>query len=107
MEELRPENQTLHAIACVPNRMERWRVESKVLERVRREYPTLPITAPIPKHADFVKAELYRLSVFDLAPRGPVARSFASLAQLVVDAHAPVAEIVGKRQHLETAASWS
>jgi chromosome partitioning protein len=107
MEELRPENQTLRAIACVPNRIERWRVEWKVLEQVKREYPTLPITAPIPKHADFVKAELYRLSVFDLAPRGTVARSFASLAQLVVDADAPMAEIVGKRQDLERVASWN
>jgi chromosome partitioning protein len=107
MEELRPENETLRAIACVPNRIERWRVEWKVLEQVKREYPALPITAPIPKHADFVKAELYRLSVFDLAPRGPVAKSFASLAQLVVDADAPMAEIVGKRRGLERVAVWS
>jgi chromosome partitioning protein len=107
MEELRPENQTLRPIACVPNRMERWRVESKVLEQVKREYPALPITAPIPKHADFVKAELYRLSVFDLAPRGPVAKSFSALAQTVVDAAEPLAEIVGKRHDLERVASWT
>src|SRR5579859_5036326 len=62
MEELRGENEALQVIACVPNRLERWRVERNVLDQVMQQYAHLPFAAPVPKHADFVKAELYRLS---------------------------------------------
>ena len=107
MDELRPENDTLRVVACVPNRLERWRVEWKLLEQVKREYPALPFTEPIPKHADFVKAELYRVSVFDLAPRGAVAKAFLGLAQRLIGAEDRVAEIVGRKQDFEKVASWT
>jgi chromosome partitioning protein len=99
MEELRPENDLLHVVACIPNRMERWRVELNVLEQVSRQYAHLPFTEPIPKHADFVKAELYRLSIFDLAPNGEVARNYLALAQRIMALDdAPTANLMGTGQ---------
>jgi nitrogenase subunit NifH len=57
---------------------------------------------PIPKHADFVKAELYRMSIFDLAPSGEVARCYTELAQRVIDLGS--IEVIGQRS--ERVATW-
>ena len=106
IEELRPENELLRVVACVPNRIEKWRVEWNVLEQVTRQYAHLPFTTPVPKHADFVKAELYRLSIFDLAPNGEVARGYIDLAQriMALDA-ATTANVEGQRQDTRVA-TW-
>jgi len=101
IEELRCENEALRVIACVPNRMEKWRVECNVLEQVRQQYAHLPFVPPIPKHADFIKAELYRLSIFDLAPSGEVAQAYVGLARRILDLDGePTAEVVGVRQQM-------
>jgi chromosome partitioning protein len=100
MEELRPENEHLRVLACVPNRIEKWRVEWNVLEQVQRQFSQLPFVTPVPKHADFVKAELYRVSIFDLAPTGEVAARFTELAQRVVDADVPQLTVIGQRQDM-------
>ncbi|MGI8846871.1 MAG: ParA family protein [Candidatus Dormibacteria bacterium] len=106
MEELRPENELLRVIACVPNRIEKWRVEWNVLEQVTQQYAHLTFATPVPKHADFVKAELYRLSIFDLAPNGEVARGYFDLAQRVMALDdASTTNVIGQRQNTRVA-SW-
>lgn len=85
MEELRGENPELRVIAAIPNRVERWRIESAILDRLRERFPALPFVEPIPKHADVVKAELYRVSLLELAPNGVVARRFRALARFILE----------------------
>ena len=104
MEELRPENTQLRVIACVPNRLQKWRVELDILEQVTTQYSHLPFVAPVPKHADFVKAELYRLSIFDLAPAGQVAQRYTQLAQRVINASVASIDLVGEHQRPGVAA---
>ena len=99
MEELRAENESLRVIACVPNRLERWRVERNVLEKVKQEYAHLPFATPVPKHADFVKAELYRLSIFDLAPGGEAAKSYTRLAESVLALEDESINVTGSPQN--------
>lgn len=105
MEELRGENEELRVIACVPNRMERWRVERNVLEQVMAQYAHLPFTPPVPRHADFVKAELYRLSIFDLAPAGEVAQSYVGLAERILALEDDELTTIGSRQEAR-AGTW-
>lgn len=99
MEELRAENEDIRVIACVPNRLERWRVERNVLDQVIAQYPHLPFATPVPKHADFVKAELYRLSIFDLAPGGEVAQSYSQLAERVLSLEDGTINVTGITQN--------
>jgi chromosome partitioning protein len=103
MEELRPENEHLRVLACVPNRIEKWRVEWNVLEQVQHQYRHLPFVTPVPKHAEFVKAELYRVSIFDLAPTSEVARRFEELAERAVAADTELT-VVAQRQDMRTPA---
>lgn len=105
MEELRAENEALTVIACVPNRLERWRVERSVLDLVMQQYAHLPFTAPVPKHADFVKAELYRLSIFDLAAGGEAAQSYRQLAERVLALEDGTINVTGSKQ-TEKVPAW-
>ncbi len=79
-------------------------MELTILDQVTAQYPHLPFVAPVPKHADFVKAELYRLSIFDLAPGGEVAQRYTELAQRVIDAGAETINLVGEHQSTGVAA---
>ena len=68
----------------MPNRVSNWKVEWNVLDQVTKQYAHLPFVAPVPKHADVLKTELYRVSIFDLAPAGAVAKRFMELAEHVL-----------------------
>ena len=83
VEELRAEVPHLRLLMALPNRLSMWKVEWRVLNRVAAQYPELHIADPIPRHADFVKAELAARSILDLAPNGRIARQFLRLADEV------------------------
>lgn len=85
MDELRPANDGLKALACVPVMFDRnWKVHRDILDAVAERFPDLPVTAPIPRAADFPRARALAMSIFDFAPNGVGAQRYTDLARLVM-----------------------
>lgn len=85
MDELRPENDALHPIACVPVMVDRnWKVHRDFLDAMTKHFPDVPMIAPIPRAADFPRARALAMSIFDFAPNGVGAQRYGELARLVM-----------------------
>jgi chromosome partitioning protein len=85
MEELRPANEGLRPLACVPVMVDRnWKVHRDFLDAFTARFPHLPISAPIPRAADFPRARALAMSIFDFAPNGIGAQRYEDLARLVM-----------------------
>jgi chromosome partitioning protein len=85
MDELLPANEGLQPLACVPVMVDRnWKVHRDILSAMTTRFPDLPVTAPIPRAADFPRARALGMSIFDFAPNGIGAQRYADLARLVM-----------------------
>ncbi len=89
------ENENLRALAIVPIRVRDIKIQQQLLEQVRGALTTTYVAPSIVEHADFDKAEAWASSIFDVAPNGPGARSFAALAEHVIQMTEPTAELRG------------
>ena len=86
MDELRPENDGLRPIACVPVLVDRnWKVHRDFLDAMVQHFPDVPMTSPIPRAADFPRARALAMSIFDFAPNGVGAQRYGELARLVME----------------------
>lgn len=96
MDELTPENPALSAIACLPVMVDRnWKVHTDTLEQIRARFANLTILDAVPRAADFPRARMYGMSIFDFAVNSPGARGYRALADFVLGLDEPTAHIVG------------
>jgi chromosome partitioning protein len=85
MDELRPANDGLTPLACLPVMVDqKWKAHRDILAAIVDHFPNLPVTDPIPRAAEFPRARALGMSIFDFAPNGIGAQRYAALARLVV-----------------------
>lgn len=86
MDELLPANPTLQVVTVVPCMVDRhWKVHMATLQELKRRFSALHFIEPILRHADFPKATQLRMSMLEFAPNSGGARSYRTLAAVVLE----------------------